>query len=85
VLIAGGTHGADALAVEWAKECGIPIEIYPAEWDRWPKTGPIWNQRMLDQGKPDLIVAFPRGRVTAGLIALANKASVEVLPVGNAT
>jgi predicted Rossmann-fold nucleotide-binding protein len=79
VVIAGG-RGADALAVEWAKERGIPTEIYIAEWQRLGrKAGPIRNQRMLDEGRPDLIVAFPGGRGTAGMIALAHAAGREVI------
>jgi hypothetical protein len=56
-----------------------------AEWDRLGrKAGPIRNHRMLDEGKPDLVAAFPGGRGTSGMIALANKAGVEVTEVESA-
>ena len=51
-----------------------------AEWHRLGrKAGPIRNQRMLDEGKPDLVVAFPGGTGTAGMVALACKAGVRVI------
>jgi predicted Rossmann-fold nucleotide-binding protein len=84
VVIAGGARGADTLAVEWAKEREVMVEVYMAEWDQFGrKAGPIRNQRMLDEGKPDLVVAFPGGRGTAGMIALAEKAGVEVAQIDN--
>jgi len=82
VVIAGGARGADTLAVEWATDRGIPTEVYMAEWDRLGrKAGPIRNQRMLDEGRPGLVVAFPGGGGTAGMIALSRKADVEVIMI----
>jgi hypothetical protein len=80
VLIAGGARGADTLAAEWAGERGIPTEVYMAEWERLDrKAGPIRNQRMLDEGCPDLVVAFPGGTGTAGMMGIARKAGVPVI------
>lgn len=36
------------------------------------------NQRMLDDGKPDLVVAFPGGNGTADMVRRARRAGVEV-------
>jgi hypothetical protein len=36
---------------------------------------------MLVEGKPDLVVAFPGGRGTAGMMRLAKAANVEVIEV----
>jgi hypothetical protein len=80
VLIAGGARGADTLAAKWAHERGIPTEIYMADWKGQGRAaGPIRNQRMLDEGTPNLVVAFPGGKGTAGMVALARKAGVEVV------
>jgi hypothetical protein len=43
--------------------------------------GPIRNQRMLVEGKPDLVVAFPGGKGTAGMVTLARNAGVDVIMV----
>jgi predicted Rossmann-fold nucleotide-binding protein len=41
------------------------------------------NQCMLDEHYPDVVVAFPGGTGTANMMALADKAGVEVLEVSN--
>jgi hypothetical protein len=79
VLIAGGARGADTLAEQWAKDRSIPTEIYMADWKGQGRAaGPIRNQRMLTEGKPDLVVAFSGGKGTAGMMALARGAGVPV-------
>lgn len=84
VLIAGGARGADTMAEEWAKAQGLPCEVYQADWDNLGrKAGPIRNQRMLDEGKPDLVVAFPGGRGTADMVRRAREAGVETIEVGD--
>ena len=40
------------------------------------------NARMLAEGKPDLVVAFPGGRGTADMVAQARKAGVRVVLAG---
>lgn len=39
------------------------------------------NQRMIDEGKPDLVVAFPGGKGTADMVARARKAGIEIREV----
>ncbi len=81
-LIQGGAKGADALAAQWAYERGIPVSTFAANWDKDGKAaGPIRNQRMLEQGVPDLVVAFAGGTGTADMIKRARAAGVEVLEV----
>jgi len=82
VVIAGGARGADTLAAQWAEHRGIPTKVYVAEWEKLGrKAGPIRNQRMLDEGKPDLVIAFRGGTGTAGMMALAGKAGVPVISI----
>jgi len=84
VVISGGARGADALAAEWAEATGwnvggVHLEEFPADWTAHGKAaGPIRNQQMLDEGKPDLVVAFPGGRGTADMVRRARAAGVEV-------
>lgn len=78
-LIHGGARGADFMAAEFAKWSGIPVEEYPADWRTHGKAaGPIRNQRMLDEAKPDLVVAFRGGSGTADMVRRARAAGVEV-------
>jgi cephalosporin hydroxylase len=79
---AGGGRGADTMAEEWAKTRGIPCEVYRADWEGLGRTaGPIRNEQMLREGKPDLVVAFPGGRGTAHMARIAREAGVEVVEV----
>lgn len=82
VFIHGAARGADLHAARWAKRNGVRQESYPADWKRWRgAAGPIRNQRMLIEGRPDLVVAFPGGRGTADMVDRARKAVVPVIEV----
>lgn len=82
VIIQGGAIGADFLARVWAVDRRVSYEEYPADWKKYGKAaGPIRNQQMLDEGKPDLVVAFPGGFGTADMVRRARKAGVEVIEV----
>lgn len=81
-LIHGGARGADTLAGEWARRRGIDCTVYDANWDvEGRAAGPIRNKRMLDEGIPDLIIAFPGGRGTANMIRQARGRGFEVFEV----
>ena len=79
MLIAGGARGADTLAYEWATARGVPTEVYMADWALGSKAGPIRNHRMLDDGKPDLVIAFPGDKGTAGMMTIARRAGVRIV------
>jgi len=82
VLIHGGARGADRAADEWAVVSWVVVEEYKADWKNDGRAaGPIRNQRMLDLGKPDLVIAFPGGRGTADMVKRARKAGVEVMEI----
>ena len=79
LVIAAGARGAERLATEWARGHGVPAEVYEADWQRLGrKAGPLRNARMLIEGKPDLVVAFPGGKDTANMIEQARGAGVRV-------
>jgi hypothetical protein len=82
LIIHGGARGADSLAGVWAFERGVQVTRYPADWEKYGKrAGYVRNQQMLDEGKPDLVIAFPGGRGTAMMIDIAEKAAVNVLKI----
>lgn len=83
LIIEGGATGADYCAAHWAAKAGIPAETFSADWTAHGKAaGPIRNQRMIDEGKPDLVVAFPGGRGTADMVRRARAAGIEVKEIG---
>ena len=59
-IIEGGATGADYLAYLFRSANEIKGCTYPADWETHGKAaGGIRNQQMLDEGKPDLVLAFP--------------------------
>ena len=85
VIIHGGAKGADELADEWAIVNWTGLEVYEANWDKYKNAaGPIRNQQMLDEGKPDLVIAFPtkKSKGTYDMIRRAEKAGIEVVVIG---
>lgn len=82
MIIQGGAKGADALAKLWAKASNILSVEYPANWNKYGKrAGYLRNKQMLDEGKPDLVVAFPGGKGTANMVKLAEEAGVKVIRI----
>jgi hypothetical protein len=82
VVMHGGAKGADFSAACWAEVRGIPTLKFPADWITYGKAaGPVRNERMLDEGRPDLVIAFPGGRGTADMVKRAKAAGVEVIEV----
>lgn len=58
-IISGKCRGADIMAEEWANDVGIDTDIYPALWNKYGlAAGPIRNKQMIDEGKPDIVLAF---------------------------
>lgn len=81
LIIEGGATGADELARKWAMRRSIAVETYNAQWGQHGRAaGPIRNQQMLDEGKPDLVVAFPGGTGTADMVRRAKAAGVPIIP-----
>jgi hypothetical protein len=82
-VLAGGCRGADSLAAHAAHACGYPFREYPADWRKYGKAaGPTRNQRMLDEGKPDLVIAFhenlEKSKGTKDMIRRAGRQGIPV-------
>jgi hypothetical protein len=82
-LIHGKAKGADLMADAWALgEEDIEIVPFPADWEKFGKrAGFVRNKRMLDEGKPNLVLAFvdkplAESRGTAMMVDLARQAGV---------
>jgi len=79
LVITGGAKGADRHAESWAGWCAVPCNTYPADWHTHGlSAGPRRNKLMLDEGKPDLVLAFPGGLGTLDMVRRAIKAGVPV-------
>ena len=79
VVISGCQTGADTIALNWASERGVETAKYPYLVDFGRSGGPKRNQQMLEEGKPDLVLAFPGGRGTADMVRRAKEAGIRVV------
>lgn len=81
-VIHGDARGADRMARDAARKLGLIEEPYPADWSGLGRrAGPIRNQLMLDEGRPQFVIAFrARGtsRGTDDTIARARAAGIPV-------
>jgi len=94
VIIHGAARGADALADAWARLHRIDVDPWPAQWTAYPvnerwRAGHDRNRQMLDNTKPDLVVAFKVGfdwtlkrGGTENMVRIAKEAGVPTLVVG---
>jgi hypothetical protein len=82
VVIHGWIGPAAPVVEHWAREHGIPIVRYPPNWELHGKRAEVYRDEfMLGDSRPDLIVAFPGGRHTAGFVQRALNKGVAVLTV----
>ena len=80
-IIGGGARGADRLAREWARLFALHgLSTYEADWKTHGRSaGFRRNQRMLDEGRPDVVLVMPGGRGTADMRRRAEAAGVLVI------
>lgn len=80
-VIHGAARGADTLAGDVARELGLPVQEFPADWDRFGKgAGYVRNSQMVKE-QPDLVLAFGEGKGTEHTVKLAEKAGIPVVRV----
>ena len=82
-IIHGAATGADSEAMIRAQTvANVKHAPFVADSHTHGRSaGPIRNQRMIDEGKPDLIVAFPGGKVPANMVRRAKEAAIEVVSI----
>lgn len=79
VCIHGDARGADKIAATICERRDWTVRAYPADWSLGRRAGYVRNQQMLDEGKPDLVLAFRsagESRGTDMMVKLARDAGV---------
>lgn len=84
----GGATGADRIAGDIGAQIGASVYVIPATWERYGRAaGPIRNRQMLDQLRPDLVLAFHdalhHSKGTADMIRAAAHAGVTFLVISH--
>lgn len=84
IIIHGAARGADSIAADIAMRLGMTPAAFPAKWKEYGRAaGPIRNQQMLDEGQPELILAFHddllNSKGTKDMVRRALKAKFPIL------
>jgi len=80
VLIHGGTGALGITAEDWARDMRLHVVRYPANWREFGKRAEaIRNAFMLQDSRPDILLALPGGTDTADLVMRALRARVPVI------
>ena len=81
VIVHGDARGADRLSGRVARDIGLEVEAHPADWRAHGRAaGPIRNREMADTDI-DIVLAFPGGRGTADMVAVARSRGIPVVEV----
>ena len=86
LVVHGDCRGADRLAGRAARELGLDVWAFPADWKRHGKAaGPIRNEEMLIFTKPQYVLAFhdaiDKSKGTKDMVKRSRKAGLPVLLV----
>jgi len=78
-VISGGAAGVDTRAEEFARDCGLPLKVCPAEWKRYGQAaGRLRNEYMLGLANRVLAVWDGQSPGTRHMIAIAKRDGAEV-------
>ena len=75
-------RGSDQFADDWATMNEIPVEAYAPVWANGRQAGPLRNERMLRDGRPQLVVGCRGGAGTDDCLRRARKMGIEIMMVG---
>lgn len=84
-IVSGHCQGADMLGEQYAKEYGLNLTIFPADWQRYKrKAGPIRNKQMIEyimQTENKAVIAFvsENSKGTKQTVLLAKRAGIFVI------
>lgn len=82
LIIQGGASGVDRAALYWANSREIKEREFLADWKKHGlSAGPLRNQQMINEGKPELVIAFSGGKGTADMIQRAKASKIETIEV----
>ena len=78
-VVSGRAPGVDRLGEAWAKQNGIPVIPFPADWTRYGKAaGPIRNSQMAQNAEALLAVWDGVSDGTADMIEKADARNLRV-------
>jgi len=78
-IVSGGAPGVDALGEILAKERGLPLRVFPADWDRLgDAAGPVRNRQMAEVAQGLILVHNGRGPGSKNMLAIAKVRGLRI-------
>lgn len=80
LVIHGNATGADTWADRWARAKNVPVKGVAAPWDSGlgRGAGTLRNTYMIEQFRPDLVIAFPGNEGTENCVKQALMRGIPV-------
>lgn len=78
-IVSGGARGVDTLGERYAKDEGVPVKVFPADWQTYGKrAGPLRNIEMADYADALIAIWDSESRGTKHMIDTARKNGLKV-------
>lgn len=78
-IVSGGARGVDYLGEVFAKNAGIPVKRFPADWNKYGKrAGPLRNLEMAEYADALIAVWDGESKGTANMIMQAEQHGLKV-------
>lgn len=77
-VVSGGCRGADKLGERWAKENGVPVQVFDAEWSNLEQDGAVIKERMNPWKKKKEKYNSNAGFYRNGLMAKYGEALIAI-------
>jgi hypothetical protein len=79
VVLCGGARGADSTGLAWATTNNIPVEYYPANWDKFGRSAGVLRNKIMVESA-DALIAIWDGKSpgTKNCIAQAKDKKISI-------
>lgn len=78
-VVSGAAKGVDTLGEQWARENGVQIKRFPADWTKNGRAaGPIRNRQMAEYAEALIAIWDGVSRGTENMIEEARKRNLQV-------
>lgn len=79
VVISGTAGGVDRMGEQYAKDNNLPLERFPADWNKYGKrAGYLRNRQMAEHADALIAIHQDNSKGTANMIEEANKLKLKV-------
>jgi hypothetical protein len=77
-IVSGTARGIDTLGEIWARENGVPVVRFPADWNTYGKAaGLIRNSQMAEYGTALLVIRLEHSKGSRSMLECATRAGLS--------